>query len=121
MINLSRTDPTLYALLRSHINYERHVLKMTASENFVSSAVLEATGSILTNKYAEGYPDARYYEGNDVIDMVENLARERLKTLFGAEHACSRIQALPRMQPHTVQRFRLATKSWGSQCRLAAT
>ena len=87
MINLSRTDPTLYALLRSQINYERHALKMTASENFVSSAVLEATGSILTNKYAEGYPDARYYEGNDVVDMVENLARERLKTLFGAEHA----------------------------------
>ena len=87
MTNLSRTDPALYALLKSQINYERHTLKMTASENFVSSAVLEATGSILTNKYAEGYPDARYYEGNDVVDMVENLARERLKTLFGAEHA----------------------------------
>ena len=87
MMNLSRADPTLYALLKSQINYERNTLKMTASENFVSPAILEATGSILTNKYAEGYPDARYYEGNDIVDLIENLARDRLMRLFGAEHA----------------------------------
>ena len=68
-------------------------MQLIASENFASPAVLEATGSVLTNKYSEGYPGKRYYGGNHVIDEVEDLARERAKALFGADHA--------NVQPHS--------------------
>ncbi|MBI4281131.1 serine hydroxymethyltransferase, partial [Candidatus Uhrbacteria bacterium] len=69
------------------LNRERHDLNMIPSENFVSPAVLEALGSVLTNKYSEGYPGKRYYGGNEFIDQIENLARERAKALFGMTHA----------------------------------
>ncbi|MDO4551677.1 MAG: serine hydroxymethyltransferase [Planctomycetia bacterium] len=84
--HLKVTDPTVYNLILQQEALERSTLKMIASENFASFSVLEATGSPLTNKYAEGYPAARYYEGNAVIDEIEDLAITRLKALFGAEH-----------------------------------
>ncbi|MDR2116288.1 MAG: serine hydroxymethyltransferase [Planctomycetaceae bacterium] len=85
--HLKQTDPEIYELIRKQTNYESSTLKMIASESFVSFSVLEACGSILTNKYAEGYPEARYYEGNEFVDQIENLAINRAKQLFGAEHA----------------------------------
>ena len=74
-------------LIKAQAEAESTTLKMIPSENFVQFAVLEASGSILTNKYCEGYPGARYYEGNEVMDEIESLAIERAKSLFGAEHA----------------------------------
>ena len=74
------------------IDRQSTTLQLIASENFTSTAVLAASGSVLTNKYSEGYPGRRYYGGNQVIDEVENLARDRAKALFGAEHA--------NVQPH---------------------
>ncbi|MBR0238568.1 MAG: serine hydroxymethyltransferase [Thermoguttaceae bacterium] len=85
--HLKEQDPEIYALIQKQAAYEASTLKMIASENYASYSVLEATGSSLTNKYAEGYPAARYYEGNEVIDEVENLCINRLKQVFGAEHA----------------------------------
>lgn len=85
--SLASVDSCVHELLLRAEQQERTTLKLIASENFASSAVLEATGSIFTNKYAEGYPGARYYAGNEVVDELENLAIERLKKLFGSEHA----------------------------------
>lgn len=84
---LKCADPVLFSLLDKHIKNEKSTLKMIASENFVSEAVLEATGSILTNKYAEGTPRRRFLEGNEVVDKIEQLAIDRVKALFGCEHA----------------------------------
>lgn len=85
--HLRETDPELHALIARQIEAESTTLKMIASENYASFSVLEASGSILTNKYCEGYPGARYYEGNEVVDQIEQLAIDRAKKLFGAEHA----------------------------------
>jgi glycine hydroxymethyltransferase len=85
-------DTELFAILGRELERQNTTLQLIASENFTSPAVLEATGSVLTNKYSEGYPGKRYYGGNEVIDQVEDLARERAKALFGAEHA--------NVQPH---------------------
>jgi glycine hydroxymethyltransferase len=85
-------DPEVAELLRAEARRQATTLQLIASENFTSTAVLAASGSVLTNKYAEGYPGRRYYGGNQVIDEVENLARDRLTNLFGAEHA--------NVQPH---------------------
>ena len=85
-------DPEVMALLDAEADRQSTTLQLIASENFTSPAVLAASGSVLTNKYAEGYPGRRYYGGNQVIDEVEDLARERAKSLFGAEHA--------NVQPH---------------------
>ena len=85
--NLKVQDPEIYNLIQKQAAYESSTLKMIASENFASYSVLEATGSSLTNKYAEGYPGVRYYEGNEVIDEVESLCINRLKQVFGAQHA----------------------------------
>lgn len=87
MSNLSQFDPEIADAIENEINRQRSGLEMIASENFVSAAVLEAMGTPLTNKYSEGYPGKRYYGGNQWIDVVENAARDRLKKLFGAEHA----------------------------------
>ena len=84
--NLKATDREVYDLIQKQANYERTTLKMIASESYAIENVLEACGSILTNKYAEGYPGARYYEGNEFVDQIENLAIERGKALFGCEH-----------------------------------
>jgi len=85
--HLRETDPQVYTLIQQQTEAESTTLKMIPSENFASFSVLEASGSILTNKYCEGYPAARYYEGNEVMDEVESLAIQRAKQLFGAEHA----------------------------------
>lgn len=86
MSHLSTIDPEIAGLIHEETERQRHGLELIASENYVSRAVLEAAGSPLTNKYAEGYPGKRYYGGNEVIDKVESLAIERAKRLFGAEH-----------------------------------
>lgn len=87
MSHLSQYDPDIANAIEKEIDRQRSGLEMIASENFVSRAVLEAMGTPLTNKYSEGYPGKRYYGGNQYIDITENLARDRLKQLFGAEHA----------------------------------
>ncbi|MGB1274682.1 MAG: serine hydroxymethyltransferase, partial [Nannocystaceae bacterium] len=84
---LAQVDPELAALIGREEQRQRDSLRLIASENYVSRAVLEATGTCLTNKYAEGYPGRRYYEGMDFVDPIETLAIERAKALFGAEHA----------------------------------
>jgi glycine hydroxymethyltransferase len=84
---LASVDPKIAELIRRETQRQEEGLELIASENFVSPAVLEAMGSVLTNKYAEGYPGKRYYGGCEVVDEVETLAIERVKRLFGAEHA----------------------------------
>ncbi len=90
---LSQADPEIAAAVENEIRRQHEGLEMIASENFVSEAVLEAAGTVFTNKYAEGYPGRRYYGGCEFTDVVENLARDRAKQLFGAEHA--------NVQPHS--------------------
>jgi glycine hydroxymethyltransferase len=86
-------DTELFAIIDDERERQNSTVQLIASENFTSPAVLEATGTVLTNKYSEGYPGKRYYGGNEVIDRAENLARDRVKALFGAEHA--------NVQPHS--------------------
>ena len=92
-LSLAQADPEVSAALDQETLRQHEGLEMIASENFVSEAVLEAAGSVFTNKYAEGYPGRRYYGGCEFADVVENLARDRAKQLFGAEHA--------NVQPHS--------------------
>ena len=84
---LAQVDPDIADLVRKETERQEEGLELIASENFVSPAVLEAVGSVLTNKYAEGYPGKRYYGGCEFVDQVETLAIERAKKLFGAEAA----------------------------------
>ncbi|MER2137365.1 MAG: serine hydroxymethyltransferase, partial [Arthrobacter sp.] len=84
---LSEVDPEIAAVLDGELARQRNTLEMIASENFAPRAVLEAQGSVLTNKYAEGYPGRRYYGGCEQVDVAENLAIERVRALFGAEFA----------------------------------
>ena len=84
---LAQVDPDIAGLVRKETERQEEGLELIASENFVSPAVLEAVGSVLTNKYAEGYPGKRYYGGCEFVDQVETLAIERAKKLFGAEAA----------------------------------
>lgn len=86
MEDIKAVDSEIYELIKLEEKRQYDKIRLIASENYVSSAVLQATGSILTNKYSEGYAGKRYYEGQQIIDQVENLAIERAKTLFGAEH-----------------------------------
>ena len=90
---IKRSDPELYAAMKQELVRQRDHIELIASENFTSRAVMEAMGSHLTNKYAEGYPGARYYGGCEYVDIVEQLAIDRAKELFGAEHA--------NVQPHS--------------------
>src|SRR5690349_19891177 len=90
---LADADPQVAAAIDNEVRRQHEGLELIASENFVSEAVLEAMGSVFTNKYAEGYPGKRYYGGCEFTDIVEELARERAKKLFGAEHA--------NVQPHS--------------------
>ena len=91
--NLAATDPEIHALAQRELRRQADGLELIASENFVSEAVLEAVGTVFTNKYAEGYPGRRYYGGCEVVDEVERLARERAQEIFGAEHV--------NVQPHS--------------------
>ncbi|CAM3840706.1 serine hydroxymethyltransferase [Mesobacillus thioparans] len=93
MKHLSQQDSQLYAAMQDELKRQRTKIELIASENFVSEAVMEAQGSVLTNKYAEGYPGRRYYGGCEHVDVVENIARDRAKEIFGAEHA--------NVQPHS--------------------
>jgi glycine hydroxymethyltransferase len=97
---LSNQDRQVYDLIGSEIHRQNTKLELIASENFVSTAVLEALGSVLTNKYAEGYPGKRYYGGCEFVDVAENLARDRVKQLFGAEYA--------NVQPHSGSQANMA-------------
>ena len=90
---LAETDPEIARAIRGEVGRQAEGLELIASENFVSSAILEAAGSVLTNKYAEGYPGRRYYGGCEFVDVAESLAIERAKKLFGADHA--------NVQPHS--------------------
>ena len=90
---LSEVDPEIAAVLQDELGRQRDFLEMIASENFVPRAVLESQGSVLTNKYAEGYPGKRYYGGCEFVDVAESLAIERAKKLFGAAYA--------NVQPHS--------------------
>src|SRR5258708_36779585 len=85
-MNLKTTDPQIYQLIKDEEKRQKNGLEMIPSENYVSPAVREAMGSILTNKYSEGYPKKRYYGGNEYIDEVEILAQERAKKIFGVPH-----------------------------------
>src|ERR1700719_792665 len=98
---LSQVDPEIFDLIHKETERQSSRLELIASENFTSEAILEAAGSTLTNKYAEGYPGKRYYGGCEFVDEVEQLAIDRAKQLFGAEHA--------NVQPHS-----------GSQANMAA-
>ncbi len=98
---LKNTDPALAEAIDSEVNRQRNKIELIASENFVSRAVMEAVGSPLTNKYAEGYPGKRYYGGCEYVDVVENLARDRAKKLFGANFA--------NVQPHSGAQANMAT------------
>ncbi|MEW6036170.1 MAG: serine hydroxymethyltransferase [Candidatus Micrarchaeota archaeon] len=91
-MSLKQTDSAVFGLIEKELEYQKKTLRLIASENYASRAVMEATGSVLTNKYAEGYPKKRYYAGNRYVDEVELLAIERAKKLFGVGHA--------NVQPH---------------------
>ncbi|WP_034429802.1 serine hydroxymethyltransferase, partial [Caldisalinibacter kiritimatiensis] len=98
--NVKNFDPEIMKGIDLEINRQRNKIELIASENFVSERVMEVMGSQLTNKYAEGYPGKRYYGGCEYVDVAEDLARERLKKLFGAEHA--------NVQPHSGSNANLA-------------
>ena len=91
MTELERVDPETYRAICNEAERQEHNLELIASENVVSRAVLQAQGSILTNKYAEGYPGKRYYGGCEFVDVVEELAVARATQLFGAEHVNTRM------------------------------
>jgi glycine hydroxymethyltransferase len=86
MLKYLQTDKEVYNIANLEIARQTQYLELIASENFVSLATLQAAGSVLTNKYAEGYPGKRYYGGCEYVDMAEELAKERLKKIFGAEY-----------------------------------
>lgn len=86
-MELEKTDPDIHSLIEKENQRQQETINLIASENYVSQAVLKATGTAFTNKYSEGYPQKRYYQGNDNVDAIENIAIERAKKLFGADHA----------------------------------
>ncbi|HOV98413.1 MAG TPA: serine hydroxymethyltransferase [Bacteroidota bacterium] len=100
MNTLQFSDPQVFNAIKNEVQRQHSKLELIASENFVSLAVLEALGSVLTNKYAEGYPGKRYYGGCEFVDVAENLARDRVKQLFGAEYA--------NVQPHSGSQANMA-------------
>lgn len=100
MNTLKLVDPEIAQAIENELNRQRSKIELIASENFVSRAVLEAQGSIMTNKYAEGYPGRRYYGGCEFVDVAENLARDRAKQLFNADHA--------NVQPHSGSQANMA-------------
>ncbi|MDP2911452.1 MAG: serine hydroxymethyltransferase [Candidatus Omnitrophota bacterium] len=100
MSALKKIDPEIYCAIKKELERQQNNIELIASENFTSIAVLEAAGSVLTNKYAEGYPSRRWYGGCEFVDNVENLAIERAKRLFGAEHA--------NVQPHSGSQANMA-------------
>jgi glycine hydroxymethyltransferase len=100
MNNVRQYDPEIFSAIKNEQNRQNTKLELIASENFVSQAVMEAAGTVLTNKYAEGYPGKRYYGGCEFVDVVEDIARDRVKKLFGAEYA--------NVQPHSGSQANMA-------------
>lgn len=98
--NIKKVDPEVFAAIEKEVGRQNNTLELIASENFVSNAVLEANGSVLTNKYAEGYPSKRYYGGCEFVDIAENLARDRAKKLFNCEYV--------NVQPHSGSQANMA-------------
>ena len=99
-VNLKNEDKEIFSLVEKELNRQQQDIELIASENFASEAVMEAMGSYLTNKYAEGYPSKRYYGGCEIVDEVEEIARNRAKELFGAEHV--------NVQPHSGSQANMA-------------
>ena len=111
---LRQLDPEIQAVLDSELERQQHTLEMIASENFVPRAVLEAQGSVLTNKYAEGYPGRRYYGGCEFVDVAESLAISRAKEVFqGADYV--------NVQPHSWQWQTLVILFWACPWRTEVT
>ena len=102
MEDIRNVDPEIAAAIQAESDRQNSHIELIASENWVSHAVMSAMGSVLTNKYAEGYPGHRYYGGCDCVDVVENLARERAKKLFGAEYV--------NVQPHSGAQANMAVQ-----------
>ncbi len=100
MSYIKNTDPELFDILEKELNREESTIELIASENFTSQAIMEMTGGVMTNKYAEGYPGKRYYGGCEVVDQAENIARDRLKKLFNAEYV--------NVQPHSGSQANMA-------------
>jgi glycine hydroxymethyltransferase len=100
MSHLQESDPQIYSALRNELIRQNEKLELIASENFTSLDVMEAMGSVMTNKYAEGYPGKRYYGGCEYVDMAENIARDRVKELFGADYS--------NVQPHSGSQANMA-------------
>ncbi|MDQ0162616.1 serine hydroxymethyltransferase [Bacillus alveayuensis] len=100
MKHIQSQDPQVFAAIQNELKRQRTKIELIASENFVSEAVMEAQGSVLTNKYAEGYPGRRYYGGCEYVDVAENIARDRAKEIFGAEHV--------NVQPHSGSQANMA-------------
>ena len=100
MSELNESDPQIAAIIAAEMHRQQNGLEMIASENYTSRAVMEAQGSCLTNKYAEGYPGKRYYGGCEEVDKSEQLAIDRAKQLFGCEHA--------NVQPHSGSQANMA-------------
>src|SRR3989454_9540638 len=107
MSHLERTDPELHAAIEGERRRQVEKIELIASENYTSPAVMEAVGSVLTNKYAEGYPGHRYYGGCEWVDVAESLAIERAKALFGA--------AAANVQPHAGAQANMAAYAAGMQ------
>ncbi|KIR11070.1 serine hydroxymethyltransferase, partial [Staphylococcus gallinarum] len=97
---IQEQDKEIYEVIQNEFNRQNNNIELIASENFVSEAVMEAQGSVLTNKYAEGYPNRRYYGGCEYVDVSETLAIERAKQIFGAEHV--------NVQPHSGSQANMA-------------
>ena len=109
--SLSVKDPELFKAIKDELIRQQQHIELIASENIVSQAVLEAQGSVLTNKYAEGYPGKRYYNGCEHVDVAENLAIERLKKLFSCKFANA--------QPHSGAQANGAPLAWAPECGCA--
>ena len=112
MTTLAQADPALAGLIAKDVDRQRTHIQLIASENFVSYAMMEASGSVLANKYSEGYPGRRYYEGCQVVDEIETLAIDRAKSLFGAEHA--------NVQAHSGSQANISPSGVGSDCQRAS-
>ena len=107
---LKKNDPDLYAAVSAELQRQRNKIELIASENFVSETVMDANSTILTNKYAEGYPEKRYYGGCENVDVVETLAIERAKELFGCGYA--NVQPHSGAQANMAVFFALLTPGW---------
>jgi glycine hydroxymethyltransferase len=120
--SLAETDPEVHAAISAELARQESTLEMIASENFAPIAVMAAQGSVLTNKYAEGYPGRRYYGGCEHVDVVEQLAIDRLKALFGADFANTQPHSgARRTRPPWPRCCGPVTRSSGSTSRTAAT